>query len=112
MTEMRAVTPVDTRLVSLECYRFGFLRVDNKVNVVLRDRTTMRQSLHLIQIGQDECDFFPALNSEFAWGDDRRLRGKMDRDFVTSLAFDTGILCIFRGEREVINVVDLACLYQ
>src|SRR3546814_6720810 len=49
-------SPVHARLDGDEGDRLGLLRTDDEVDVVVRDRETVGQVFHLVDIGQDDGD--------------------------------------------------------
>jgi hypothetical protein len=77
VAEVRAVAPEHTRLVGLEGDRLGFLRIDDEVDVVLRNGEAVGQVFDLVQVGQDERDFVALLDLELAQAVGRRLGGDL-----------------------------------
>ena len=106
MAEVRAVAPVHAGLARREGDRGGFARVDDEVDVVVRDREAVRQVFDLVQVGQDQRDLVTRLHLELAQREGRGLRRHL-HGHLLAVAHHARVLRVLDGVREIVERIDL-----
>ena len=111
VTEVGAVEPVHAGFIGLERDRFGFLRIDDKVDVVFRDGEAVGEIFHLVEVGQDDRHLIAAFYGEFRQSERGRDGGQVHR-YILALAFHAAILDISYRIRRIVETAYLFRLDQ